>query len=164
MALSDTPRRVTWAERPRVARHPVYLGLARLRHPENVVGPDTELVIDGFMRMASTFALTAIWERQVGVPGALAIHRRFYASLPHREGIVVGDHGRVASGLAPKSALDAARAAAATRADVPDSRVARPAAERDARKDGLRSAYRSPRLAALRERAEAAHAAFSGRP
>jgi hypothetical protein len=231
-----------------------------VRYPENVVGPDTELVIDGFMRTASTFAVvafqisqprpvrlahhlhapaqvleavrrripvlvtvrepedavisTAIWEPHVGVHAALAAYVRFYSALlTSRSALVVGDYrrvtsdyasviaevndrfgtsfalfdgteaataecfaiiedrsrrptwdgaiGRFMSGLGSKEELDAARAADSANEPVPDSRVARPAAAREARKEALRAHYASPRLARLREQAESVHAAFS---
>jgi hypothetical protein len=74
-AGSDAPARsIRWASFPRAARlrhlarmriseHPfLYLPLARRRYPgpsPEVIGPDTELVIDGFTRSASTFAVYA---------------------------------------------------------------------------------------------------------
>jgi hypothetical protein len=42
-----------------MAEHPAYLRLARRRHGEAVVSGATELVIDGFTRSASTFAVVA---------------------------------------------------------------------------------------------------------
>jgi hypothetical protein len=42
-----------------MAEHPAYLGVARRRHGEAVVSESTELVIDGFTRSASTFAVVA---------------------------------------------------------------------------------------------------------
>src|SRR5262245_38009418 len=37
----------------------LHLRLARLRHGDRVLGPSTELVIEGFPRSANTFAVTA---------------------------------------------------------------------------------------------------------
>ena len=42
-----------------MAEHPAYLRVARRRHGEAVVSEATELVIDGFTRSASTFAVVA---------------------------------------------------------------------------------------------------------
>jgi hypothetical protein len=261
-SLTAARRRVTWAARTRLARRRAYLRVARLRYPENVVGPDTELVIDGFMRTASTFAVvafqlaqprpvrvahhlhapaqvheavrlgvpalvtirapeesvlsTAVWEPHVGVEGALAAYVAFYAALlPCRDGIVVGPYervtrdlgsvigtvnqrfgtafapfhttpetvaecfaiiddrarrpawdaviGRFMSGLAGRAELDAARAAGGNTA-VPQTRVARPSGDRQARKEAFRSAYHDAALAGLRTRAEELHAAFSREP
>lgn len=50
-----------------VARHPsIYLPLARRRHPQATLGPETDLVIDGFTRTATTFALIAFQVAQNG--------------------------------------------------------------------------------------------------
>jgi hypothetical protein len=45
--------------RSRLAEHPGYLRIARRRHGEAVASESTELVIDGFTRSASTFAVVA---------------------------------------------------------------------------------------------------------
>src|SRR5690242_11568578 len=49
--------------RSRFTEHPsIYLPFARRRYPgpsPNVIGPQTELVIDGYMRSANTFAVYA---------------------------------------------------------------------------------------------------------
>lgn len=51
---------VRWTLRSRLAEHPrLYLPLARRRHPDAVLSPCTELVIDGFTRSAVTFATIA---------------------------------------------------------------------------------------------------------
>lgn len=43
-----------------IARYPaVYLPLLRSRQPQSTIGPDTQVVIDGFTRSASTFAVIA---------------------------------------------------------------------------------------------------------
>jgi hypothetical protein len=52
-------RHVRWTVRSRLAEHPGYLPVARRRHGEAVVSAATELVIDGFTRSASTFAVVA---------------------------------------------------------------------------------------------------------
>jgi hypothetical protein len=62
------PRALHWIEsvigstrhsvRRVITRYPsIYMPIARYRHPEGVLRPDTELVIDGFPRSANTFAL-----------------------------------------------------------------------------------------------------------
>jgi hypothetical protein len=57
-------RRVRHRVRSRLSAHPaLYLPLARRRYPgpsPQVIGPDTELVIDGYTRCASTFAVYAL--------------------------------------------------------------------------------------------------------
>lgn len=51
---------VRYAVRSRISEHPrLYLPIARARHPEAVVCPDTELVIDGFERSGNWFAVTS---------------------------------------------------------------------------------------------------------
>ncbi len=63
---STTPgvRRVRHAVRTRISEHPaVYLRFARKKYPgpsPEVIGADTELVIDGYTRSASTFAVYAL--------------------------------------------------------------------------------------------------------
>ena len=52
-------RHVRWTVRSRLAEHPGYLPVARRRHGDAVVSQATELVIDGFTRSASTFAVVA---------------------------------------------------------------------------------------------------------
>jgi hypothetical protein len=52
-------RHLRWTVRSRVAEYPAYLHLARRRHGEAVVSDATALVIDGFTRSASTFAVVA---------------------------------------------------------------------------------------------------------
>ena len=43
-----------------MARYPaIYLPLSRRRQPQSTIGPETQLVIDGFTRSASTFAVVA---------------------------------------------------------------------------------------------------------
>jgi hypothetical protein len=54
-----TPRGVRWEARQIAALWRPYLVFARLRYPGTVVGPGTELVIDGFTRSGVTFALFA---------------------------------------------------------------------------------------------------------
>jgi hypothetical protein len=55
------------AARRVVARYPaLYVPIARRRHRENVLGPDTQLIIDGFPRSASTFTLVGFQVAQNG--------------------------------------------------------------------------------------------------
>ena len=53
-------RHARWTLRSRMAEHPAYLCVARRRHGQAVVSESTELVIDGFPRSASTFAVVAL--------------------------------------------------------------------------------------------------------
>jgi hypothetical protein len=70
--------------RTRVSEHPaLYLPLARRRYPgpsPQVVGPDTELVIDGYTRSATTFAVYALQLAQPR-PVRLAHHLHAPAQL-----------------------------------------------------------------------------------
>jgi hypothetical protein len=70
--------------RTRLSEHPsLYLRLARRRYPgpsPEVIGPDTELVIDGYTRSASTFAVYALQLAQVR-PVRLAHHLHAPAQL-----------------------------------------------------------------------------------
>jgi hypothetical protein len=52
-------RHARWTARSRMAEHPAYLGIARRRQGAAVVSEATDLVIDGFPRSASTFAVVA---------------------------------------------------------------------------------------------------------
>ncbi len=50
-----------------VTRYPaLYLPIARRRHPQGAIAPDTQLVIDGFTRSAVTFTLVAFQVAQNG--------------------------------------------------------------------------------------------------
>jgi hypothetical protein len=66
--LSPLLRGARWTFRARVAEHPsLYIPFARLKYAgpgPQVVGPDTELVIDGFTRSATTFAVVAFQSAQ----------------------------------------------------------------------------------------------------
>lgn len=54
-----------WMLRGRLAEHPrLYLPIARRKYPDAVLGPHTELVIDGFTRSAVTFATIAFQQAQ----------------------------------------------------------------------------------------------------
>jgi hypothetical protein len=70
--------------RTRVSEHPsLYLRLARRRYPgpsPEVIGPDTELVIDGYTRSATTFAVYALQLAQIR-PVRLAHHLHAPAQL-----------------------------------------------------------------------------------
>ena len=57
--LRRQTRQLRWTMRNAVSQYPLYLPLARRRHPDRVVGEDTELVIEGFPRSSNTFAVTA---------------------------------------------------------------------------------------------------------
>ena len=83
---SSTPgvRRVRHSVRTRMSEHPsVYLPFARRKYPgpsPEVIGPDTELVIDGYTRSASTFAVYALQLAQPR-PVRLAHHLHAPAQL-----------------------------------------------------------------------------------
>jgi hypothetical protein len=62
--------------RSRLAEHPGYLTLARRRHGEAVVSERTELVIDGFTRSASTFAVIAF---QLAQPRPVRVGHHLHA-------------------------------------------------------------------------------------
>jgi hypothetical protein len=70
--------------RTRLSEHPrIYLPLARYRHPgpsPEVIGPDTDLVIDGYTRSATTFAVYALQLAQ-NRPVRLAHHLHAPAQL-----------------------------------------------------------------------------------
>ena len=56
----STLRGLRWSLRGRLAEHPrLYLPIARWKFPDAVLGPQTELVIEGFTRSAVTFATIA---------------------------------------------------------------------------------------------------------
>ena len=62
--------------RSRLAEHPGYLRIARRRHGEAVVSDATELVIDGFTRSASTFAVVAF---QLAQPRPVRVGHHLHA-------------------------------------------------------------------------------------
>jgi hypothetical protein len=70
-------RHVRWTLRSRLAEHPEYLRVARRRHGEAVVSEATELVIDGFTRSASTFAVVAF---QLAQPRPVRIGHHLHAA------------------------------------------------------------------------------------
>jgi hypothetical protein len=67
---------VRWTVRSRLAEHPGYLRIARRRHGEAVVSESTELVIDGFTRSASTFAVVAF---QLAQPRPVRVGHHLHA-------------------------------------------------------------------------------------
>lgn len=74
-ARAGVPR-VRWTVRSRLAEHPGYLRVARQRHGEAVVSEATELVIDGFTRSASTFAVVAF---QLAQPRPVRVGHHLHA-------------------------------------------------------------------------------------
>jgi hypothetical protein len=62
--LAARARAVRWRARQRWATHDSYLALARIRKGRAVVGPDTEIVIEGFPRAGNTFAVFAFQSAQ----------------------------------------------------------------------------------------------------
>jgi hypothetical protein len=80
----DAVRRLRHIVRSRLSEHPaLYLPIARRRYPgpsPEVIGPDTELVIDGYTRSASTFAVYAFQLAQ-DRPVRLAHHLHAPAQL-----------------------------------------------------------------------------------
>jgi hypothetical protein len=69
-------RHVRWTVRSRLAEHPGYLPVARRRHGDAVVSEATELVIDGFTRSASTFAVVAF---QLAQPRPVRVGHHLHA-------------------------------------------------------------------------------------
>jgi hypothetical protein len=67
---------VRWTVRSRLAEHPGYLRVARRQHREAVVSEATELVIDGFTRSASTFAVVAF---QLAQPRPVRVGHHLHA-------------------------------------------------------------------------------------
>ena len=65
-----------WSVRSRAAEHPGYLHLARRIHGDGVVCEATELVIDGFTRSASTFAVVAF---QLAQPAPVRVGHHIHA-------------------------------------------------------------------------------------
>ena len=59
-ATEERFRGVRWSLRNRLAEHPsLYLPIARRKFPDAVLGPETQLLIEGFTRSAVTFATIA---------------------------------------------------------------------------------------------------------
>jgi hypothetical protein len=69
-------RHVRWTVRSRLAEHPAYMPIARRRHGEAVVSEATQLVIDGFTRSASTFAVVAF---QLAQPRPVRVGHHLHA-------------------------------------------------------------------------------------
>lgn len=69
-------RHARWTVRSRMAEHPAYLRVARRRHGAAVVSASTELVIDGFTRSASTFAVVAF---QLAQPRLVRVGHHLHA-------------------------------------------------------------------------------------
>ena len=69
-------RYARWTVRSRMAEHPAYLPLARRRHGAAVVSESTDLVIDGFTRSASTFAVVAF---QLAQPRLIRVGHHLHA-------------------------------------------------------------------------------------
>jgi hypothetical protein len=69
-------RHARWTVRSRMAEYPAYLTVARRRHGDAVVSPSTELVIDGFTRSASTFAVVAF---QLAQPRLVRVGHHLHA-------------------------------------------------------------------------------------
>lgn len=69
-------RRARWSVRTRAAEHAGYLVLARRIHHDGVVSEATELVIDGFTRSASTFAVVAF---QLAQPAPVRVGHHVHA-------------------------------------------------------------------------------------
>jgi hypothetical protein len=77
------------ATRRTLARYPsVFLPISRRRHPQSVLQCDTELVIDGFTRSATTFALIAFQIAQNGhVRVAHHLHSASHVLAAVRRGV-----------------------------------------------------------------------------
>jgi hypothetical protein len=69
-------RSLRWSIRSRLAEYPPYLALARLKHGHAVISGETELVIDGFTRTASTFAVIAF---QLAQPRPVRVAHHLHA-------------------------------------------------------------------------------------
>ena len=75
-----TPKRylggLRWALRARWADHQSYLAFSRRRHPLAVVGDETEVVIEAFMRSANTFTTVAF---QISQPRPVRLAHHLHA-------------------------------------------------------------------------------------
>jgi hypothetical protein len=80
-------RHVRWTVRSRLAEHPAYLRIARHRHGQAVVSSATELVIDGFTRSASTFAVVAF---QLAQPRPVRVGHHLHAPSQIIEAVRLG--------------------------------------------------------------------------
>lgn len=60
-----------------LASHPrLYLAIARRRYGDRILGPDTDIVIEGFPRSANTFAVTAF---RMAQPGPVTVAHHLHA-------------------------------------------------------------------------------------
>lgn len=76
--------------RPVIARHPaLYLPLRRLRAPGTVLGPDTDLVIEGFPRCANTWTEALIRAAAPGLHLAHHTHAAAHVIAATRAGVPV---------------------------------------------------------------------------
>ena len=76
--LGSVPRVMAWSLHSRMTCHESYIRLARHRRSQNTIAADTQLVIDGFMRTASTYAVVAF---QLAQPRTGAHHLHAPAHL-----------------------------------------------------------------------------------
>ena len=80
-------RRLSWTARSTLATRRTYLRFARWKYPLNAVRGDTEIVIDGFMRTASTFAVVAF---QMSQPRPVRVAHHVHAPAQIIEGVRMG--------------------------------------------------------------------------
>jgi hypothetical protein len=71
-------RGLRWTARDVWAGHASYLAVARSRHSEAAVGPDTQLVIEGFPRTANTFSVFAF---QMAQPAPVRVAHHLHAPI-----------------------------------------------------------------------------------
>ena len=76
--LSGRMRGLRWTARDVWAGHASYLAVARFRHSEAAVGPDTQLVIEGFPRTANTFSVFAF---QMAQPAPVRVAHHLHAPV-----------------------------------------------------------------------------------
>ncbi|MGH3138129.1 MAG: hypothetical protein ACRDQE_00190 [Gaiellales bacterium] len=121
MTGSEAPRlrRALGGTNP-LSRYPrAYLFLARRRYGSRVLGPDTDIVIEGFPRSANTFAVTAFelaQERPVTVAHHLHVAAHVVRAVQADVPVIVlvrAPEDAIASVVARKPSLDPAAAAAA---------------------------------------------------
>lgn len=78
--VTEAPQRaraLRWSLRSRLAKYPgLYLPIARRKFPDAVLGPDTELLIDGYTRSAVTFATIAF---QLAQPSPVRVSHTLHA-------------------------------------------------------------------------------------
>lgn len=86
--VGSLARQIRWDLRFRAAQHRWYLPVARRRYGEAVVGPSTQLVIDGFTRTAVTFSVIAFQVAQrAPVRLAHTIHSAAHVAEAARFGV-----------------------------------------------------------------------------